>query len=198
MPSDDKKSNNGDKILQLAKNQLEDLVHRMVLEATKPLQSEIIDLKTEIAQLHASQEFFSGQHDRLNKNYNNAVKVNDKQRQEIRKLNQCTNDLKKQRNNKELKVDEHEQYDRRQNLMFEGAPQFQNENVTEIVLSLTSKLDVDLTNHTTCITRTQIYVIDLTANDISIAHRLPVKRPRLNSESNETRRHPGVIVRFIS
>ena len=182
MPSNHKKSNNGDKILQLTKNQLEDLVHKMVQEATKPLQSEIIDLKTEIAQLRESQEFLSGQHDSLNKNYDNAVKVNDKQRQEIRKLNQCTNDLKKQRNNEELKVDELEQYDRIQNLIFEGVPQFQNDNVTEIILSLASKLDVNLT-----------------ANDISIAHRLPVKRPRLNSESNVTdRRHPGIIVRFIS
>ena len=67
-------------------------------------------------------------------------------------------------------------------MIFEGVPQFQNENVTEIILSLASKLDVNLT-----------------ANDISIAHRLPVKRPRLNSESNVTnRRHPGIIVRFIS
>ena len=106
MLRDHKKSNNEDKILQLTKNQLEDLVHKMVQEATKPLQCEIIDLKTEIAQLRESQEFLSGQHDSLNKNYDNAVKVNDKQRQEIGKLNQCTNDLKKQRNNEELKVDE--------------------------------------------------------------------------------------------
>ena len=110
------------------------------------------------------------------------MKVNDKQRQEIRKLNQCTNDLKKQRNSEELKADELEQHDRRQNLISKGVPQFQNENVTEIILSLASKLDVNLT-----------------ANDISIAHRLPVKRPRLNSESNVTnRRHSGIIVRFIS
>ena len=182
MPSDHKESSNGDKILQLTKNQLEDLVHKMVQEATKPLQCEIIDLKTEISQLCESQEFLSGQHDSLNKNYDNAVKVNDKQRQKIRKLNQCTNDLKKQRNNEEPKVDELEQYDRRQNLIFEGVPKFQNENVTEIILSLASKLGVNLT-----------------ANDISIAHRLPVKRPRLNSKSNVTnRRHPGIIIRFIS
>ena len=85
----------------------------MTPEATKPLQSEIVELKTEIAQLRESQEFLSGQHDTLNKNYNNALKVNDKQRQEIRKLNQCTDDLKKQRNNEEFKADELEQYDRR-------------------------------------------------------------------------------------
>ena len=66
--------------------------------------------------------------------------------------------------------------------MFEGVPQIQNENATEIILSLASKLDVNLT-----------------ANDMSIAHRLPVKRPRLNSESNVTnRRYPEILVRFIS
>ena len=66
-------------------------------------------------------------------------------------------------------------------MIFKGVPQFQNENVTEIILSLSSKLDVNLT-----------------ANDVSIAHRIPVKRPRLSSESNVTRRHSGIIVRFIS
>ena len=153
----------------------------MVLEATTPLPSKIIDLKAKIALLRESQEFLSAQHDSLNKNYNNAVKVYDKQRQEIRKIHQCTNNLKKQRNNEELKADELEQYDRRQNLIFEGVPQFQNENVTEITLSLASKLDVNLT-----------------ANDISIANRLPFKRPRPNSGSNETRRHPRIIVCFFS
>ena len=153
----------------------------MVLEALKPLPSKIIDLKTKIAQLRESQEFLSGQHDSLNENYSNAVKVNDKQRQEIRKLHQCTNNLKKQRNNEELKVDELEQDDRRQNFIFASVPQFQNENVIEITLSLASKLDVNLT-----------------ANDVSIANRLPVKLPRPNSGSNETRRHPRIIVCFIS
>ena len=106
------------------------------------------------------------------------MKVNDNQRQEIRKLKQCTNDFKKQRNNEELQVDELEQY-KRQNLIFEGVPQVQNE--TEIILSVTSKLDVNLT-----------------ANDISIVHRLPATSPRPNSESSKIRRHPGIIVRFIS
>ena len=49
----------------------------MVLDATKPQQSEIIDLKTKIAQLRESQEFLSSQHDSLNKNFYNAMKVND-------------------------------------------------------------------------------------------------------------------------
>ena len=66
-------------------------------------------------------------------------------------------------------------------MIFEDVPQFQNKNITEIILSLASKLDVNLT-----------------ANDISIAHRLPVKRARLNSESNVIRRLRGIIVRFIS
>ena len=48
----------------------------------------------------------------LNKHYNNAIKVNDKQRQEIWKPNQCTDDLKKQRSNEEFKVNKFEQYDR--------------------------------------------------------------------------------------
>ena len=68
MPSDMNKSKiqfrsyNGDKILLLTKTQLEELLHNMVLEATKPQQSEIMELKTEIAQLRESQEILSRQH----------------------------------------------------------------------------------------------------------------------------------------
>ena len=65
------------------------------------------------------------------------MKVND---QEIRKLNQRTNDLKKQTNNEELKVDEVERFDRRQNLVFQGVPQVQNKKVTEIIFPWQVKL----------------------------------------------------------
>ena len=53
---------------------------------------------------------------------------------------QCTNDLKKQTNNEELKVDELERFDRRQNLVFEGVPQIQNEKVIEIIFPWQVKL----------------------------------------------------------
>ena len=49
MPSDMKKSkiqfgsNNDDKILQFTKTQLEELLHNMALEATKPQQSKIME-----------------------------------------------------------------------------------------------------------------------------------------------------------
>ena len=53
-------------------------------------------------------------------------------------------------------------------MIFEGVPHVQNENVTKIILSLASKLDVDVA-----------------ANDISIAHQLPVKRQRPNSNNTK-------------
>ena len=50
----------GEKILPLTKSEVEDLVQNMVLEAIKPLQNKIIDIKTEIAQLRESQKILSG------------------------------------------------------------------------------------------------------------------------------------------
>ena len=70
-------------------------------------------------------------------------------------------DLQKKSNDKKFKLDELEQYGRRQNLEFAQVPYHEGENVTQIVLELASKLEVKLDNE-----------------DISIAHRLLQKNIR--------------------
>ena len=59
-----------------------------------------------------------------------------------------------------------------------GSPITENEDVTQITLDLIEKLNVDITER-----------------DISIAHRLPLKR---GNSILKNRRHPPIIVRFLS
>ena len=85
---------------------------------------------------------------------------------------------RKKSDSQELKLDELEQYNRRQNLELVGAPFTENEDVTQITLDLIEKLNVDIAE-----------------KDISIAHRLPLKRENSNLKN---RRHSPIIVRFLS
>ena len=59
----------------------------------------------------------------------------------------------------EIKIDELEQYDRRQNLELQGVPEMPNEDVTQITMKLASLIGVDSDKE-----------------EISIAHRLPQKK----------------------
>ena len=80
-----------------------------------------------------------------------------------------------------MKMDELEQYDRRQNLEFQGVPQTEKEDVTQIILDLSEKLEVSLKK-----------------DDISIAHRLPQRQRPGRTRSSSIKRHPTIIIRFVS
>ena len=91
-------------------------------------------------------------------NNDKALSNNIKCNQGLEHLNRRMTDFQKKNNDEEFKLDELEQYDRRQNLKFAQVPYQEEENVTQIVLDLASKLAVKLDNE-----------------NISIAHRLPKK-----------------------
>ena len=69
---------------------------------------------------------------------------NKQQKQSITELSKQTNVLRKQRDEDELKIDELEQYDRRQNLELQDVPEMPNEDATQITLELANSLDVEL------------------------------------------------------
>jgi len=48
------------------------------------------------------------------------------------------------RNNELFKIGQLEQYGRRLNVEFKGVPKYEDENVTDIVIKLTKKLEVDV------------------------------------------------------
>ena len=80
-----------------------------------------------------------------------------------------------------MKMDIFEKYNKRQNLEFQGVPQTEKEDVTQILLDLCEKLKVSLKK-----------------DDISIAHRLLQRQRPCRTRSSSIKRHPTIIVRFVS
>ena len=59
-------------------------------------------------------------------------------------MTKTTDTLQKFKFEDQLRIDEIEQYNRRQNLELQGVPVRKDEDVTQITLDLMSKLDVDI------------------------------------------------------
>ena len=150
----------------------------MITKVTKPLEAEIRKLETKLNELIEGQNFISDKHNKMANDYKSVLTKSRKEKEEINKLNKRRDELQKKSNSEELKLDEREQYNRRQNLELVGVPFNENEDVTQITLDLNEKLNVDITEE-----------------DISIAHRLPLKQGNSNLKN---RRHPSIIVRFLS
>ena len=105
------------------------------------------------------------------------IEVNTLQKEEISNLKSQAAALKTQEIKDSIKVDELEQYGRRQNLEIVGVPEKEDENTNAIVLEVAKMLDVDIMS-----------------SHISTSHRLPKKTAinRNNSGSSP------IIVRFTS
>ena len=154
-----------EKIVRLTQSQLENLVQTMINKATAPMLTKIKNLK--VAELPKAQEFISEKYENLTKDYKTALSTNKHNEQELKKLNKKTFDLQN-KSSKELKLDEVEQYDRRQNLELVGVNYEKNEDVTQIALDLAGAIGVDLVEE-----------------DISIAHCLPQKRRSTNPRAGQ-------------
>ena len=181
--SKNKKASSTESLIQLSQTELENMVQGMVANAIKPLEEEIKALKTEVPvdALRQSQQFICNQNDDLSKSYKSALLSTKQQKQSITELNKRTDVLMKQSCEDEIKIDELEQYDRRQNLELQGVPEMPNEDVTQITMKLASSIGVDLDKE-----------------EISIAHRLPQKKRIGKTRSSNDKKHPTIIVRFVS
>ena len=127
----------------------------MINKTAAPMLNKIKNLNEEAAELQKAQELICEKYEDLTKDYGAALSANKHNVREWKKLNKKTVDLQN-KSNEELKLDELEQYERRQNLELEGVPYEKNEDVTQIALDLAGTISVDLVE-----------------KDISIAHRLP-------------------------
>ena len=175
------KANSSEKIVQFSQSQLENLIETMISKATKPLEERIKKLELEAVQLRESQNFISKKHDDLTENCDSLKRSNKLQTKDLRQLTKTTDTLQKSKVEDQLRIDEIEQYNRRQNLELQGVPVRKDEDVTQITLDLISKLDVDIKEE-----------------DISIAHRLPVKQRYGRTRLTKSVNHPTIIVRLVS
>jgi len=115
-------------------------------------------------EIKASQQFLSKQFDEINNKINDEQKSNTKKSEKAtRTLSSKIEALEKANHDEYLKIDKLEQYGQRLNLEFEGVPEKINENVTEIVVDLAKRLNVEAD-----------------FSDVSIAHRLPGKKRKQN------------------
>ena len=81
------------------------------------------------------------------------------QNQEVKNVKGLTVALEKNHVDNKDKLDDIEQYTCRQNLIFEGIPGSEDEDINKTIIQLVEKLDLKITDQ-----------------DISIAHRLPSKK----------------------
>ena len=175
------KANSSEKIVQFNQCQLENLIESMISRATKPLEERIKKLELEAVQLRESQNFIPKKHDDLTEDCDSLKQSNKLQTKDLRQSTKTTDTLQKSKFEDQLKIDEIEQYNKRQNLELQGIPVRKDEDVTQITLDLTSKLDVDIKEE-----------------DISIAHRLPVKQRYSQTRLNKPVNHPTIIVQLVS
>ena len=111
----------------------------MIKKPSKPLEAEIKELKNKLNKKVEGQNFISDKHNKMANDYKSVLTKNKKQKEKINKLNKRTDDSQKKSDSHELKLDELEQYNRRQNLEFVENPLTENEEVTQITLDLVEK-----------------------------------------------------------
>ena len=142
----------------------------------KEYQLEIETRRAEVIEIKESQAFICNQYDSLKAEYDKLIEVNTLQK-EISNLKSQAAALKTQEIKDSIKVDELEQYGRRQNLEIVGVPEKEDENTNAIVLEVANMLDVDIMS-----------------SHISTSHRLPKKTASSRNNSGSS----PIIVRFTS
>ena len=125
------------------------------------MKSEIEALKAEVTELRKSQGFISARCNDLSREYTRLLKNSNKQKVDITELTTSTKNLEKKSCDDQDKIDQLEQYNRRQNLEFEGLAYQKDEDVSQLVIDVAEKIGVKLQK-----------------TDISVAHRLPTKPGR--------------------
>ena len=134
-----------------------------------------------MVELKQSQEFVCQKHDEFKAEYDRIRKAKNNNDAKISELKVRTLANENAVNLELEKLDNLEQYGRRNNLEIEGVPPNSNENVDEIVVEVAKLIGVEIKQ-----------------DDISVAHRLPEKNKVHNSDSRSVRtKPPTIIARFV-
>ena len=162
---------------EIPKKSVKELIDEAVALLRSEYDQEICALKTEIVQIKESQSFLSEKYDCLNEDYNKLKKINAEQKAEITALKSESSDLKNTRIKEIEKIDNLEQYGRRQNLEIAGVPVQDGEDTNAVVVEVAKLLDVDIL-----------------PSHISTSHRLPKKI----GQNGNVIRTPPIIVCFTN
>lgn len=167
-----------EKIILKLKDHIKLLIKEEVDNAIDKYKVENESLKAEVIELKASQEFICSKYDTLKAEYDSLEKNSKQQKAEISQLANDSSILAKMAFNESSKLDNIEQYGRRQNLEFKGVPLSEGENTSKIITDLIKLLNIDIKQ-----------------NDISTSHRLHSK---YNQNSTKNQDPPVIIARFIN
>ena len=125
-------------------NSVETFINDAINSVKAHYEQEIATLKIEIQEIKESQQFISSKYDKLKTEYESLANDTKKHKAEISQLNLDSSDLAKLASVESAKLDNIEQYGRRQNLEFKGIPQTEGEDTNEIVINLAKLLKVNI------------------------------------------------------
>ena len=165
----------------LDQNAVNELVKKAIKTWKEEYECEIAALKVEIQEVKDSQQFISTKYETLKTNYDSLMATNKQQAEEIKRLKILSNELETRVVKEGQKVESLEQYGRKLNLEITGVPVKDEENTNDIVVEIAKLANVDLS-----------------LDQISTSHRLPVKPKRPSNNENVSPAPPPIIVRFIS
>ena len=126
------------------KIQQEQMIKEPVIKATTPLKNEIEMLKAEIVEIKKSQEFVCDKYDEMKSECQDITNKTRQQNQEVKNLKDLAVALEKNHVYNKDKLDDIEQYTRRQNLIFEGIPVNEYEEINKTITQLIEKLDLKI------------------------------------------------------
>ena len=175
-------STHSEQIVSRVLNNIRPEIEKMVKEAFRSFANdysiELKKVKHNITDLKKSHEFLSAEYDDLKEKYSKLLKSSKQSERSTNQLNLKLDEIETNKQDEFHKIDDLEQYGRRLNLEFEGIPEQKEENVTNIVLDIAKKLNVDAS-----------------FSDISIAHRLPPKR---HNQRDGSSLPPTIIAQFTN
>ena len=129
---------------KIPKKSGKELIDEAVALLRSEYDQEICALKTEIVQIKESQSFLSEKYDCLNEDYNKRKNINAEQKAEITALKSESSDMKNTSIKEIEKIDNLEQYGRRQNLEIASVPVQDGEDTNAVVMEVAKLLDVDI------------------------------------------------------
>ena len=175
-------STHSQQIVSRVLNNIRPEIEKMVKEAFRSFANdysiELKKVKQNITDLKKSHEFLSAEYDDLKEKYSKLLKSSKQSERSTNQLNLKLDEIETNKQDDFHKIDDLEQYGRRLNLEFEGIPEQKEENVTDIVLDIAKKLNVDASS-----------------SGISIAHRLPPKR---HNQRDGSSLPPTIIAQFTN
>ena len=153
---------------------IQDLINQAVATLKMEHHREVNILKPEVNEIKNSQEFICKKYDSLKVDYDNLCLINQIQEKEIATLKSQATELKEQSVKESVKLDDMEQYGRRQNIEIVGVPMLDGEDTNAVVREVGNLLNVEVLS---C--------------HISTSHRLPVNPKNKNA-------NPSIIARFVN